>query len=212
MAIVNDDKKFIFFHLYKCGGTSLRTLLNENIKGSQEIISGHALPRDVKYYYYYRGAKYQKIFDKMFKFTIVRNPFDFLLSTYHYAIADTTHYWHNIVINMDFNDFPMFYMKQMEKDNAPELKYVGKNKITTPYEFIRDYDGKVIVDFVGKLENINHDMNLLLNKIGMPAIEMPKENVNANNNKPYQEVYNQKSRAFVEQHFAKDLEYFGYQF
>lgn len=148
----------------------------------------------------------------MFKFTVVRNPFDFLLSTYHYAKAYKNHFWHTTVNKMDFNDFPMFYMKAVKKDNHEKYKYDGRNKVTTPYQFIRDYDGKVIVDFVGKLENINHDINVILGKIGMPAIEMPKENININNNKPYQEVYNQKSRAFVEQNFAKDLEYFGYKF
>ena len=117
MAIVNDDKKFIFFHLYKCGGTSLRTLLKENLEGSQEVLTGHALPRDVKYYYDFRGKKYQDIYNEMFKFTVVRNPFDFLLSTYHYAKAYKNHFWHTTVNKMDFNDFPMFYIKQSKKQS-----------------------------------------------------------------------------------------------
>lgn len=64
MAIVNDDKKFIFFHLYKCGGTSLRTLLKDNIYGSQEVLTGHSLPRDVKYHYDFRGSNIKTFITK----------------------------------------------------------------------------------------------------------------------------------------------------
>ena len=62
MAVVSDKHKFIFFHLYKCGGTSVRELL-KNIDGTQDLIGGHTLPRDVKYHYEMRGKKYIDIFE-----------------------------------------------------------------------------------------------------------------------------------------------------
>lgn len=211
MAIVNDKKKFIFFHLYKCGGTSLRTLLNKKFKENQEVLSGHCLPRDLKYHYYFRGKEYEDKFDEMFKFTIIRNPFDFLLSTYHYARAYTHHFWHNDVINMEFNDFPKFYVDKINTSKQIDETSYGSNKITTPYEFIRDYDGKVIVDFVAKLENIEKDMDFILKKLRIKSIDFPLVNVNINNDKPYQLVYDKPTRDFVEKHFAKDFEYFEYQ-
>lgn len=210
MALVNDKHKFIFFHLYKCGGTSLRTFLNENLVENQEVLSGHCNVRDVKYDYDYRGKKYEDIFNEMFKFTVVRNPFAFLLSIYHYAKTYKDHMWHDKVIGMKFNDFPKFYMEEVNKSR--ENYVFGSNVVTTLYDFISDKDGNVIVDFVAKLENIENDFKLICDKIGVEHAKYPLENVNINNNKPYQKVYTKKTRAYVEKHFAKDLEYFGYEF
>ena len=78
------------------------------------------------------------------------------------------------------------------------------------YDWIIDKDGNNIMNFIGKLENIDTDINIILEKIGEPLIEMPKVNININNNKHYQEVYDKKTRAFVEKHFAKDFEFFEY--
>jgi len=209
MAVVNDKYNFIFFHLYKCGGTSVRKLL-DNYEGTKSIIGGHTLPEDVKTHYYVRGKKYQDKFDSMFKFTVVRNPFDFLLSVYHYAKLYETHFWHKEVEFMDFQDFPIFYLNKIEESKRTRTH--GRNEIVTLYQFITDKNNKVIVDYIAKLENIDNDMNIILNKIGVPNIIMPKTNVNPANAKSYQEVYTDKTRDFVEKHFRKDLEYFEYEF
>jgi len=211
MAIVNDDKKFIFFHLYKCGGMSLRKLLQENITGSIEVLGGHCLPVEMKYYYDFRGKEYEDKFNEMFKFTVVRNPFDFLLSTYHYALAYQNHFMHKAVKKMKYKYFPAYYLKIAEQHKDITIKKFGTNKVVSSlYDWIIDKDGNNIMNFIGKLENIDTDINIILEKIGEPLIEMPKVNININNNKHYQEVYDKKTRAFVEKHFAKDFEFFEY--
>ena len=71
-----------------------------------------------------------------------------------------------------------------------------------------------MMDFVGKLENIDEDMKLVLKRIGkgdMPII-VPRENVNKHNDKPYREMYDATTRAYVEKHFEKDLKHFNYEF
>lgn len=80
MALINDREKYIFFHLYKCGGNSMRELLCGN-----EVQSGHSLPID------FEKLDKQK-FDSYFKFTIIRNPYDFVLSTYFYGKTFTNHF------------------------------------------------------------------------------------------------------------------------
>ena len=215
MALINNKNKerngkenFIFFHLYKCGGMSLRKLLADNPKGSFELLGGHCLPKDLEKHYAARGK--QKEFDEMFKFTIVRNPFDFLLSTYHYAKTFSNHFWHKDVIKMDFKDFPKFYLKYIaiHATSRPH----GSNKVIKPYDYIHNDDGKIIVDFVGKLENYHKDIKYIGDKIGADTSSIPKVNVNKNNDKAYQDVYDKDTREFVEKHFAKDLEYFEYEF
>ena len=187
----------------------MRTLLNEKFNNNHELLGVHCMPRDVKYHYDYRGKKHQKRFNDKFKFTIIRNPFDFLLSTYYYAKSNVAHFWHNDVVNMEFKHFPKYYLSKINKSTQVDETY-GSNVITTPYQFIRDYDGKIIVDYVAKLENLKSDMDYIFKKLKIKSITLPKENINKNNNQPYQLVYDKPTRDFVEKHFAKDFEYFNY--
>ncbi|HHZ82348.1 MAG TPA: hypothetical protein EYN64_06490 [Flavobacteriales bacterium] len=220
MAIVNDKHKFIFFHLYKCGGNSVRQLLSDKgINDSIHLLGPHALPREVKYHYEVRGQDHIDRFKEMFKFTFVRNPFDFLLSTFCFSRRWASHFWHQKVVNMEFKDFPKFYMSEVERFASSRVEDLrgdshGRSEVTTPYEWIIDKNGDVMMDFVGKLENIDEDMKLVLKRIGkgdMPII-VPRENVNKHNDKPYREMYDATTRAYVEKHFEKDLKHFNYEF
>jgi hypothetical protein len=208
MALYNNKYNFIFFHLFKCGGNSIRRVLDEHTTGGDELLGVHSLPRDVEKHY--RARSRGDNFEQKFKFTFVRNPFDFLLSTYYYAVKFANHYMHDDCVSMDFNDFPEYYMKVREKQNNPIIH--GANRVCTLYEWITNDEGKVIVDYIGKLENINEDSKEILTKIGLPELPIPVVNVNHLNNLDYREVYNDKGRSFVEEHFAKDLEYFDYKF
>lgn len=211
MALVNNNYKFIFFHLFKCGGNSLRKVFTEHAKGGQELLGVHCQPRDLKNHFDCRGQAAMDRFEEYFKFTIIRNPFDFLLSTYHYVRKFPSHYMHDDCIKMEFKDFPKYYRKLM-KEHIKSRPH-GANRLTYLYDWILDEKGEPFMDFVGKLENINNDTKIILEKIGLPPnVEVPIINVNKMNNKPYREVYDAKTRAYVEKHFAKDLEYFEYEF
>lgn len=234
MALFDDKEKYLFAHLYKCGGNSLRLVLDKysleklgydySSMSKEEIVRAkyplnpkatfgeqhgvHAHARDVQEHYIKNGK--EEIFDQMFKFTIVRNPFDFLLSTYYYARKFRNHYMHKTCISIPFVDFPAYYLRVM-KDHKKTRPY-GSNKVTSLYDWILDKNGENIFDFIGKLENIDQDSKIIMDKIGIEHVPIPVVNVNKMNSKPYREVYNNKSRAYVEKYFAKDLEYFEYEF
>lgn len=211
MALVNDNRNFIFFHLFKCGGNSLRNIFTEHTVGGKELLGVHCQPRDLKIRYDNLGEKHSLKFDNMFKFTIVRNPFDFLLSTYHYVRKFKNHYMHKDCINMEFKDFPQYYMVLLE--DHIKTRPFGSNRLTQLYDWIVDENGEVFIDFIGKLENIDNDTVTILEKIGLPSnIKVPVLNTNKMNSLPYREVYDAKTRAFVEKNFKKDLEYFEYEF
>ena len=95
MALVNTQHKFIFFHLFKCAGTSMREILNTNSYHCYEYQGVHNMPRDAKENMYADGKK--DIFDNYYKFTIVRNPFDWLVSTYFYLQSYKNHECYEII-------------------------------------------------------------------------------------------------------------------
>jgi hypothetical protein len=199
---------FIFFHLYKCGGNSVRKVLPKDM----EWQGVHCLPRDAELYYATHSK--QEKFKEMFKFTFVRNPFNFLLSTFYYATIFKNHFMHNDIKGMDMGKFVEYYMKVVEEHKDPTIRPFGSNKVTTLYEYITDKDGRVIVDFVGKLENINAHMNVVLHKVGLPPLAepMPVKNKTATKEGHYRTHYSVGARKLVEKHFEKDLNYFNYEF
>lgn len=207
MALIHNNKRFIFFHLYKCGGNSLRKIFNEHAKGTIELMGVHSNASDMQKHYVARGKG--DVFNDMFKFTFVRNPFDFLLSTYFYARKSKGHFWHQQAMSMPFKDFPALYIKEMEFHKKRNLH--GSNRVTSLYDWIINEEGEVIIDFIGKLENLEEDTKTILKRVNVVNVPVPKVNVNKLNNKPYQEVIDGKTRAFIEKHFAKDFEYFNYE-
>ena len=212
MALLNDKHKFAFFHLYKCGGMSLRKLFADIFEDNYELQGGHSNPIDLKIKFE-KEEKLEK-FENLFKFTIVRNPFDFMVSTYFYGKTYTNHFMHEEITrrNMTMVEFIPYYMNVLRQHKDSEIRPIGSNKVTTLLGFIQDEKGHILVDFIGKLENINEDMNYILKTIGVEDAQIPINNVNPNREKDYRKYYNSESKAMIEKYFAKDLDYFKYTF
>lgn len=216
MALLNNNSNYIFYHLYKCAGNSLRDMINPiphlaHIYKPKyqcvELGNAHSLPRDIQKIYYDKGQK--DIYDNYFKFTIVRNPFDWLVSTYYYIIKNTLHNENTKVSGMTFSQFLTYYVDVMMKNQGKEL---GHNKVCTLYDYVSDEKGNVIVDYIGKYETLNDDMKFICSKIGVPYTQVPLINVNNKRQRGYKQYYDAESIKFVEENFAKDLEYFNYKF
>ena len=108
----------------------------------------------------------------------------------------------------EFIDYYVNYM-MVHQGLSTEL---GKNKCVTPYEYISDNLGNVIVDFVGKYENLNEDYKKICQKLNIQYVEPPVYNVNIQKEKDYKKYYDKKAIDMVEKYFQKDLEYFNYKF
>jgi len=203
--IISDTKKFIFIHIPKTGGMSVRNSLEKYAtvgvwKGRTPFggtpqtnpnMAKHAKARIIKSNVNWPGY---------FTFSFVRNPWSWLVSGYHYARKDKRD-WRNKQANMlSFKDYLIWSLSS--DDRRHTTLRLGQ------FDFISD-NGKVIVDYVGKLECIASNFSHICNKLGI------NENIahlNKTKHKDYRAYYDSTLIDLVYKHFKNDIEHFNYTF
>lgn len=135
-----------------------------------------------------------------FKFAFVRNPWDLEVSQYHYH----------------FRQLVALFGKHKEEKKLPESfnEFIeGKNDLRAipgpQVNFISDENEAVLLDFVGRYENLKSDWKTICNKIKIPA-ELPR--INTTNHRHYSEYYSKKTESIVAEWYKKDIKKFGYKF
>ena len=160
-------------------------------------------------------------FDSYFKFAFVRNPWDRMVSCYKYL---------GMPLELEF--------KQYLTGRYLTKEWKTMYWFTRPQsEYLYDESGRLMVDFVGRFENLQADFNKVCERIGIAAVELPYANRSetkpvqssstlatvkkllspsdrAVTEKPrrYQDYYDDESRDIVAELYKRDIELFGYSF
>ena len=134
------------------------------------------------------------IFSNYFKFSFVRNPWDWQVSLYHFAQQKDTHFQNESIKQMSFSDY---------------LNWRVTSDLKLQKDFLTDESDNLLVDFVGKMESIEKDFQTVCERLDI-NISLPHKNTSVH--KPYQEYYDKKLKNLVAEHFRPDIEMFGYTF
>ena len=139
---------------------------------------------------------------KRFKFSIVRNPWDKVVSHFHHRVkTNQTGLGDNPI---DFKE----WVKLSYGEQNP--KYYNKPKFFMPQiDWLTDSKGKISVDFIGRFENLENDFQLICKKIGTTAV-LPL--VNKSERREYHHYYDDATKEIVGKWFEKDIDYFNYNF
>lgn len=183
--MVSDEFKCIFIEVPKTGSSSIRRIIGEPAKPHLNICQiAHETERE-KFYGY-------------FKFGFVRNPWDRAVSLYERKQGM------QLKSKMSFEEF----IEWMKFSSCTCIHPM-------PHRYQLDWfvnpHGEVMVDFIGRFENLQNDWAKVASKLGANR-ELSRVNVNPDSRQHYTEYYTDKTRKIVLERFAVDIEYFGYEF
>lgn len=216
--LISHSHRFIFFHVAKTAGLSVRDALQPyaeeptkfKIKRPPRLKAGQPNPFYTVWealLIHAKASDAQKelppeVFDSYYKFAFVRNPWAWQVSMYHFILHEPTHVKHGLV--KSFGSFERYLDWVIETPN-PYAK--GATKLQK--DVITDADGKLLVDFVGRYETLAQDFAQVCEKLKIVA-QLP--HVNKSVHYDYRAYYNARTRQLVAEHFAADIELFGYSF
>lgn len=193
---IYDKLNCIFVHVPKTAGTSIEKCLRD-INDKNQIVGGHSTSDSL--------LKFKKRdFSNYFTFTIVRNPWDRLLSAYLYMHKmDTCSILGNKPIkeHKTFESFVMNYCTE---------KVIHENMHLKPQYIFLCIKDKIAVDYWGKYEHLNDEWSLICRKLKV-NINLPWLN-KSNESNEYTSHYTEEMRKKVEKLYIKDIILFNYQF
>jgi hypothetical protein len=216
--ILSCTHNFIFVHISKTGGMSVRTAL-EPFSAEPERFIMRRPPKMVgdgvnplykvweTLLLHPKATEIKKelppeLFERCFKFAFVRNPWDWLVSMYHFILREPEAAKHDEVKALgSFDAFVEWVV------STPEPFPKGTTRLQS--EMITDARGNLLVDFVGAYEHLEEDFDRVARIVG---IQTALPHVNQSVHKDYRTYYNDLTRTLVAEHFQPDIERFGYNF
>jgi chondroitin 4-sulfotransferase 11 len=229
--LISTEKKFLFFHIQKTAGSSVARLLKSQAPDTRPFLGQHDHALWVK-------KHLASEWDDYYKFAFVRNPWDRLVSWYQMIRHDGRLLpWYKRLsyemIRKSGKVFPSSQRFLQKKHYKPLWQYVLRNSsefdqflfnctdilddvdgkrsfMYNQLDYIADENGEIIVDFVGKYENLAHDISAVLKALRVENRPLP--HVNKSQHRHYSEYYTEETKNLVAERYSRDIKFFGYQF
>ena len=187
--------KTIFIHIPKTAGVSLVKAIFGDVS-----FEGHRS-------FYFNSIALNIKNEKYFSFTFVRNPFDRLYSAYKFLQNGGMNHLDKLVFQKhlsEFNDFEDFILNGLNRKLIYKITH-----LIPQHEYLCDNKGSILVDFVGRFEDLERDI-LLLSTILSKDIKLSHHNYNKKLD--YREAYTSEMINKVNQIYQKDIDIFKYTF
>ncbi|HFD79851.1 MAG TPA: sulfotransferase [Gammaproteobacteria bacterium] len=214
--MISHRRKCIFIHIPKCGGSSIEKLIwpREKDKTEANLWMGFTSEYGNKYQTgglqhlmakHVRQEVGEDVFDRYYKFSLVRNPYDKAVSQFEYMKK-----------RPDLREF----LGMSENDDFKTYLTLIAKKVhvqwDSQYKFILDDSGNALVDYVGRFENFDEDVTTILDALNMHknifGVRKKIPHTNKSTRKHYRDYYDDESKAMLEALYKKDIAMFGYAF
>jgi hypothetical protein len=218
--LVSHLNKFIFTKTQKTGGTSVEVFFERHCfpKGEWTFSGGRdQYVNDETGIVGYRGGKLNptpifynhmsalelkqklapEIWKKYFKFTVIRNPFDKMVSAFYHIEKSRNQ---GKYLNDDSNDVIRF------------RRWVqGGGKVYDRHAYI--IDDKVALDYFIRYENLKEDIAFVCNKVGIDCDLNNLPNLKSQHRDrsfSLNEMYDEKTEALVRKYYKFEIDFFNY--
>ena len=188
--ILDRNDEFMFFSNNKVAQTSInRHLLRGRVIVKKDDPDKYARAFDAAV----------SSFDSLYKFTIVRNPWDRVVSAFFYLKKHPKKLPQSIK-STSFDHFILNILSKHGSGFDPHFDFQH------PKAF---FHGGCFVDFIGRIENIESDWDVIAKAISAPA-KVPHKNKSSH--KYYRGYYTPETIKVIEEVYAHDIELLGYGF
>jgi len=198
--------QILFTHISRTAGTSIQASMQTSIHMLKNIGKNQHSPlceaRD----------ELGELFEPSFKFAIVRNPWERLVSWYSFINLISNKFnknekpeqKQNSLNKQDFDN----YLKQALKETC---LIDGKERLAmSQLHQLSDSQENLLTNDIGRFENLNDDFSRLLQKAQLKC--PPLKKVNQSNHLHYSRYYSEYGQQLVAESLKEDIDYFGYQF
>ncbi|EMZ8123811.1 sulfotransferase family 2 domain-containing protein [Campylobacter coli] len=192
----HDKYKCIFIHVPKVAGSSIERVIYQTDKW----LVGHVKASDY--------TKFDKDkFDSYFSFGFVRNPYDRVVSAYHYLKNDSPDpcdiKWGRLHINnLTFEEFILSLQDEEFKEEI-----LSKNYFSFQYKYLCDKNMNILVNFIGKFEKLDNDFKKILNILRRKDSLV---HINKSKHLNYRDYYNSQTYKIIREIYRDDFEIFDY--
>lgn len=210
MCSINHSKEAIFIHIPKNGGSYIAEILTKHygfknyyLRRPDHSVFCGGIDKSVDKHenrihgtlIYYKTSPYinrimgmtPEKWDSYFIFTFSRNPYDRIISGWNYCNRQ----------NILFKE----YLNMYTYISAYDYWHV----FMTQTRHLIDTNGKMRCDYIGKLENMEADLNHVLGLLGFNIIHKPFIK-NARQHDNYNTYYDDETREIVKKLMKEDIE------
>lgn len=213
--MISLEHKFIFLHVPKCGGTSIEKAFGHFDPNGRRGQQDHRTLRNLtpgfhpgvlltpnNLYEYrrrfrqrHRPRPTREQFETFFKFAIVRDPWSRAFSWYRNYQRDPLH--------------------RKSGEAAPEFDaflraQIGKGVLRSQLHWLRGYDGRVSLDYVGRFEHLQQEFDYVCDRLGIDGLRLP--HMIAGGGGDHRRHYDRRLVDLVYKHYRQEIRLFGFSF
>jgi len=221
--MISKEQKFIFVHNFKTGGTSIEKKLGHfdelktDVQDHRTLSEIEALSDRGQHFrkclhafrkgkanrsvFWLRTAIWpelsRKEFDSFYKFTFVRNSWSRMYSWYANVMKDPH----------------MRAIYKIDDDNYSYLKFLQEKVDHSSFSqlhFIKNRNGNVNMDFIGRFERLQEDFNVVATHLGIEDSELPTLLMRKYGH--YSDNYDERTKDLIGELYKEEIDYFGFEF
>ncbi|MCP3932321.1 MAG: sulfotransferase family protein [Bacteroidetes bacterium] len=212
------NRKFLFIHVPKTAGNSIQNILQHYSEDEIVAIADHHdgierfEVRNKKYSYrkhsnlsHYRSILDPEIYKSLYKFAVVRNPWDRMISYYFSPNRGVVTWDRKSFLSLLKSVTPVrqYIIEQPLLDRA--LLKIGLER---PNARKKKLDSDI--DYIMKFERLGEDFKILCEHLKIPYIPIPRRN--ASSREHYSEYYDQELIELVRVKYSDEIEFGNYKF